>query len=95
MADGEKSDRGGSPGSGSREGEEARERPEIPSGKVVPLNSKRLTAVHLRRVAEALELPMTGATDQLRQLIEGNLESERHIEATIKCTGCHPGGAVC
>ena len=46
------------------------------------MNSKRLTAVHLRRVAEALELPTAGATDQLRQQIEGKLESEKHIEAT-------------
>ncbi len=54
---------------------------EVPPGKVVPLNSRKLTAAHLKRVAEALGLPVTGATDQLRQLIEGKLESERHREA--------------
>lgn len=49
---------------------------------MVPLNSRRLTAAHLKRVTEALELPTTGSTDQLCQLIEGKLESERNIEAT-------------
>ena len=33
-------------------------------------------------MAESLELPTAGAADQLRQLIEGKLESERHVEAT-------------
>ena len=76
-------DGGGSHGSGSVEsdGEESRGRPVIPSGKVVPLNSRRLTATHLKRVAEALKLPTTGSADQLRQLIEGKLESDRHVEA--------------
>ena len=80
MADGGKGDHGG----GSRSalilgsgGEEPHEQPEISSGKVVPLNSRRLTASHLKRVAETLELP-TGATDQP---IEGKLESDKHIEA--------------
>ena len=77
MADG---DHSGSPG--SRGGEESRERPKIPSGKVVPFNSKRLTASYLKRVAEAFELPTIGATDLLCQLIEGKLESEQHIGAT-------------
>ena len=55
--------------------------PEVPIGRMVPLNSRRLTAAHLKRIAEALELPVTGATDQLHQLIEGKLESARHKEA--------------
>ena len=38
-------------------------------------------AAHLKRVAEALKLPTTGAADQLRQLIEGKLESDKHVEA--------------
>ena len=42
---------------------------------------RRLTAAHLKRVAEALEWPTTGAADQLRQLIEGKLESDKHVEA--------------
>ena len=43
-----------------REEEVSYERAEVPSGRVVPLNSRRLTAAHLKRIAEALELPVTG-----------------------------------
>ena len=68
-------------GSIASRGETSYERPEVPIGRVVPLNSRRLTAAHLKRIAEALELPVTGATDQLRQLIEGKLESARHKKA--------------
>ena len=53
------------------DGGEARERSEIASGRVVPLNSRRLTAAYLKQVAETLELPTSGAADQLRQLIKG------------------------
>ena len=38
---------------------------EMPHGKRVPLNSRRLTAVHLRQLAEALELPAVGSTDEI------------------------------
>ena len=79
MADSEGS--GGSKSGSIGEEKESRERTEIPSGRVVPLNSRRLTATHLRQVAEALGLPTTGSTDQLRQLIEGKLESDKHVEA--------------
>ena len=80
MADDEESDRGGSHKSGL-DAEESCELPEIPRGKVVLLNSRILTAAHLKRVAETLKLPTTGAADQLRQLIEGKLESDKHVEA--------------
>ena len=69
-------------GASVESGEESHERPELPRGRVVPLNSRRLTAAHLKRVAEALELPTTGSADQLRQLIEGKLESDKRVEAT-------------
>ena len=39
-----------------------------------PLNSRRLTAAHLRAIAEAIGLP---TADQLRQCIEGKLQTER------------------
>ena len=64
----------------SRE-ETSYERPEVPIGRVVPLNLRRLTVAHLKRIAEVLELPVTGVTDQLCQLIDGKLESARHKEA--------------
>ena len=42
-----------------------------------PLNSRRLTAAHLRAIAEAIGLPTGGSADQLRQCIEGKLQTER------------------
>lgn len=41
--------------------------------RVLPLNSKRLTAYHLWWLSEALGLPTTGSTAQMRQLIEEKL----------------------
>ena len=53
---------------------ESEENPhELPRGRVLPLNSKRLTSTHLKQVAEKLKLPTTGSADQIRQLIEGKL----------------------
>lgn len=54
----------------------------VPRGKVLPLNSRRLTSSHLKQLAENLELPTSGSLDQLRQLIEGKLESEEHVEVS-------------
>ena len=54
----------------------------VPSGKTLPLNLRRLTSSHLKQLAESLELPTAGSLDQLRQLIEGKLESERHVEVS-------------
>lgn len=52
------------------------------SGKILPLNSHQLTSSHLKQLAESLELPTTGSLDQLCQLIEGKLESEKHVEVS-------------
>ena len=42
-----------------------------------PLNSRKLTTAHLCALAEAIELPIAGSGDQLRQCIEGKLRTER------------------
>ena len=42
--------------------------------KTYPLNSKRLTAGTLSRVAEALGLPTRGSAAETRQIIEGSWE---------------------
>ena len=42
-----------------------------------PMNSRRLTATHLRAIAEAIGLPSAGSVDQLCQCIEGKLQTER------------------
>ena len=44
-----------------------------PSSKLLPLNSRRLTAAHLQHIAGAMRLPSTGSADEVRQLIEGKL----------------------
>jgi len=46
------------------------------TGRVLPLNSKWLTAHHLRQISEALQLPTSGSADQVRQPIEGKLRSD-------------------
>ena len=49
------------------------------AGRVLPLNSRRLTAVIVKRIAKALELPDSAALDDLRQMVDGKL-SERGEE---------------
>ena len=39
----------------------------------IPLNSKRLTAAHLKRLVRALDVPTTAAGDEIRQMVEGKL----------------------
>ena len=45
----------------------------VPKGPVYSLNSKRLTALHLQRIADSLGLPTKGSAAVTRQLIEGKL----------------------
>ena len=50
----------------------------IPSGRMLPLNSRRLGSTHIKLLAETLELPTSSSTEELRQLIDGKLmEQER------------------
>ena len=62
---------------------------EVLTGRVLPLNSKRITAHHLRQISGALQLPTSGSADQMRQLIEGKLRSDqdrepRNVQVVIK-----------
>ena len=57
---------------------------EMPHGKSVPLNSRRLTVVHLRQLAEALELPAVGMTDEIWQEIEGKLQSSGYKVVNVQ-----------
>ena len=41
--------------------------------RLLPLNSKRLTNVYLKRIAEALGLPTGGSSEETLQMIEGKL----------------------
>ena len=51
-------------------------------GRSLPLKSRRLTAAHLRVIAQALGLSTSGSADQLRQCIEGHLESQENKTAS-------------
>ena len=48
-----------------------------------PLNSKRLTAWHLKELARALGLPATGSTDQLRQCIVGTIQTGHDYQNVV------------
>ena len=63
----------------NKTGEVGAESCELPHGKVLPLNSRRLISTHLKQVAEKLELPTTGSADQICQLIEGKLQESREV----------------
>ena len=58
----------------------------VPKGPVYSLNSKRLTALHLQRIADSLGLPTKGSAAVTRQLIEGKL-----MEMGERAAEC-PGG---
>lgn len=60
-----------------------------------PLNSKRFNAGYLRRLAEAMELPMTASADELRQMIDGQLaETEREAQdIQVALDSADPGAA--
>lgn len=51
------------------EGASERQRLRLP----IPLNSKRLTAAHLRRLATAVGVPATAAGDEVRTMVEGKM----------------------
>ena len=57
------------------EGDRARDPGIIPQGRILALNSRRLKAIYLKAIVGALGLPTQGSADQLRQLIEGKLET--------------------
>ena len=59
-------------------GERARDHVEVargarPTGRPLPLNSKRLTGVYVQTIARAMELPTKGSVTETRQMIEGKL----------------------
>jgi len=42
-------------------------------------NSRRLVTVHLKQLAEVLGLPTKGAADEIRQMIEENLQETHEV----------------
>ena len=70
--------RGGhQPGSGQSSSEDPDKEIGLPQGKLFSLNSRRLIAAYLRHIAGALGLPSSGSADEVRQLIEGKIQSSR------------------
>ena len=60
-------------------------RPREPfKGRPLPLNSKKLTATLLRQLARGLEVPATGSSDEIRQLIEGKLGGMGHEPRNVQ-----------
>ena len=72
------------------EGTRTSDRGGAPFEQVFPLNSRRLTAVLLRRIAKKLQLPTTAALEELRQMVEGKLADEGEdpmdIQVVVKDT---------
>ena len=63
----------------------------VATTKTYPLNSKRLTAGTLSRVAEALGLPTRGSAAETRQIIEGKLgESYEPMNVQVELTEVAP-----
>ena len=56
----------------------------LPQGPTYSLNSKRLKAVHLQRIAESLGLPTQGTVAVTRQLIEGKLMEMGHEPRNVQ-----------
>ena len=53
-------------------------------GRPLPLSSKRLTAVHVRQLAQTIELPTTTSPTDIRQMIKGKLTEMGHKPPTVQ-----------
>ena len=62
---------------GEGPGDEGRPAQTLTRGRTLPLNSARLTAPIVARIAEGLQLPHSASLEETRQLIEGKLSGER------------------
>ena len=72
----------------------ASEGEDLPLGKVLPLNSKRLKAAYVKALAEELNVPTSASTEETRALIEGTLEEldrePRNVQVIVQ--GLEDGG---
>jgi hypothetical protein len=53
-----------------------------------PLNSKRISAAYLRRIAEELGLPATAGIEDLRVMIDHKFCEEGHEPRNVQVTVC-------
>ena len=63
-------------------------------GLTVPLNSKRLTVTHLRAIAKAMNLPTGASTDEVRQIIEGELSRRKKEPRNVQVVVSEDGGVI-
>ena len=52
----------------------------------VPLNAKKLTAIIIRAIATALELPDSGTREETLMMIEGKLTEQNHEPQNVQVT---------
>ena len=66
-------------------------------GRPLPLNSRRMTAVHLQRLARRLGLPTSASTEETRQIIDGKLSEMGREPRNVQVVIAEPevGGAEC
>ena len=66
-------------------------------GRPLPLNSRRLTAVHLQLLARRLELPMSASAEETRLIIDGKLSEIGREPWNVQVVIAEPevGGAEC
>lgn len=66
-------------------------------GRPLPLNSRRLTGVHLQRLARRLELPTSASADETRLIIDGKLSEMGREPRNVQVMIAEPevGGAEC
>ena len=57
---------------------------DFPEGDMYPLNSKRLRAVWIRRIAEAMELPTNVSVEETRQMIEGKFIQQQYEPQNVQ-----------
>ncbi len=60
----------------------------------LPLNSRRLSSAHLKRLANTMGVPTTATGDEVRQMIEGKLPEQGREPCNIQVVlGATPGCA--
>jgi len=57
---------------------------DIPMGDRYPLNSRKLKAVWIQRIAQSLELPTAASTSEVRQMIEGRLADLQYEAGNVQ-----------
>lgn len=61
---------------------------DIPEGQVLPLNSRRLVAEHVKAIATSMGLSTRASTDEVRQMVDGRLSEDgrepRNVQVVVQ-----------